>query len=216
MSRLLAPALLLVPLCLAAGPPSSAPAPGRCGNVYVTVRGDTLYSIARRCRSSVAAIAQASRLADPNRIEVNEPLVIPGPAPAMAEAGKPGPMPASDRAYFFQPTDTLYSLARWARVSVTALLAANPGINPHKIEIGDPIRLPAGAVRPEPARARERGPAPIRAVLPYGRLEAVPMPALDRPPPPLARPEPPRAAPPSPPRPRHKPDDDDEPAPMGM
>jgi LysM repeat protein len=213
MSRLLAPALLLVPLCLAAGPPSSAPVPGRCGSIYIVVRGDTLYSIARRCRSTVAAIAGASQLADPRRIEVGEPLVIPGrPARiAVAEPGKPEPRGGAAMVYGFRPTDTLYSLARWARVSVPALLAANPGINPHKIEIGDPIRLPAGAVWPEPARARERGPAPVQATLRRYEPMMTPPPP---PPPERYRPEPPRAAPPPPP-PRHKPDDD-EPDTEGM
>ena len=70
--------------------------------------------------------------------------------------------------YRFARGDTLYSLARWARVSVPALLAANPGVNPHKIEIGDMVRLPAGAALPYATRLRERGPgaAPVRHAAP--------------------------------------------------
>jgi LysM repeat protein len=151
---------------LAAGPP--APAPSGCGGSHVVVRGDTLYSIARRCRSSVVAIAQASLLVDPRRIEVGQRLVIPGqgaPAPA-AEPRREQPAVAdAGLTYRFAASDTLYSLARWSRVRVAALIAANPGINPHMIEIGDEIRLPAGAVRPEAMRLRERGPAPVQAVV---------------------------------------------------
>src|SRR3954469_15986428 len=95
MSRSLAPALLLALAAIAAGPPSAAPAPDVCGGVHVVVRGDTLYSIPRRCRSTVTAIAEASRLADPRRIEVGRRLVIPGPeVPPRIADGKPEPLPA--------------------------------------------------------------------------------------------------------------------------
>lgn len=198
MSRLLAPVLLLA-TSLAAGPP--APATGGCGGSHVVVRGDTLYSIARRCRSSVVAIAQASGLADPRRIEIGQRLVIPGPgAPAAAaERGREEPAGEARLSYRFTAGDTLYSLARWARVGVGALIAANPGINPHKIEIGDAVRLPHGAVAPDAARARERGrtPAPAPASAPVRVHEDHSRPS---------------AAPP----PGNKPDDEDERAPEGM
>ena len=215
MSRSLAPVLLLALSAFAAGPPAAGPAPGACGGVHVVVRGDTLYSIARRCRSTVVAIAEASRLADPRLIKIGQQLIIPGGrGPAATEPGvpfppvadKPEPMAVADAAlgYRFQPGDTLYSLARWAHVSVGALLAANPGINPHKIEIGDAVRLPAGAVRPETARARERGPgAPPPPAAPPPR-HSTPLPP--------PRPNPGEMRPPSgpPPPPPHRPKPDDE------
>jgi len=151
MSRPLAALFLLL---ITAG----APAAQGCGGGYLVVRGDTLYSIARRCGSSVAAIARASGLADPARIEIGQRLVIPG--------RRAGP-PTASAGYTIAPGDTLYSLARWARVGLPALLAANPGIDPRKIEIGDEIRLPAGAADPVPARLRERGsPTPPPAAAP--------------------------------------------------
>ena len=84
--------------------------------------------------------------------------------PALPPAQVP-PQTAADL-YHFQAGDTLYSLARWARTSLAALRAANPGADPRDIEIGEPIRLPRGAARPEPMRLRERGAAPVPAVLP--------------------------------------------------
>ena len=205
MSRPLAPALLLTLCAFAAGPPAAEPPAGGCGGSHVVVRGDTLYSIARRCRSTVVAIAEANRLNDPRRIEVGQVLRLSGPDVPFPFA-KPEPGPAREAAgpYLFQPGDTLYSLARWARVGVGALIAANPGIDPQKMEIGDEIRLPAGAVRPEPARLRERGPPLQRAIL--RRYETL------GPPPPRAVPTapPPRAVPAPPPR-RDKPEDEREP-----
>jgi LysM repeat protein len=210
MSRLFAPALLLMPLSLAAGPPSAPPAPGGCRGGHFVVRGDTLYSIARRCHSTIVAIAQASRLADPRRIEIGQLLIIPGPAdvPQPMAAMKPEPArePMPALAYRFQPGDTVYSLARWARTSVPALFAANPGLDPRKIEIGDEIRLPAGAAPPEPGRRREfgtgPGPALVRPELLRHIPAAAPLPqARPLPPPPAPRARDPYMGP----RPRHAP-----------
>lgn len=196
MSRPLAAALCLA----AAGATLAAFAlpRGGCRDAYTVVRGDTLSRIARRCRSSVAAIARASGIADPDRIEIGQRLVIPHHRAAAAEPGKERPRPAqAGLTYRIAPTDTLFSLARWARVSVPALIAANGGIDPRRIEIGDEVRLPAGAVAPDAARRREGRPGYARAA----------------PPPP----PPPRAASPEPRQDDEiKPEDEDEREPMGM
>jgi LysM repeat protein len=191
-----------------------------CGGTYTVARGDTLYSIARRCRSSVIDIARASGLADPRRIEIGQRLVIPGAGAPPLSAASDKPDPVRERevtlSYNFRPGDTIYSLARWSRVSVGALIAANPGINPHKIEIGDNVRLPTGAVSPEPARLRERGtgPGPAFALRPpmIGVRER--MPGTPAPAPPRVHSERQRPAPP-PPR-SDKPEDEDDRAPEGM
>jgi len=156
---------LLVPsLVIAAGIGLAALAPpARTCADYVVMRDDTLSRIAGRCRSSVAAIARASGIANPNLIRIGQRLVIPGQRTAAARP----PAPAAASGYRIQPSDTLYSLARWARVGLPALLAANPGIDPRKIEIGDAVRLPAGAADPALLRAAERGGsvAPFRAAV---------------------------------------------------
>jgi LysM repeat protein len=158
-------AALLLSLAGAAAPNATAP----CADGYRVVRGDTLYRLARRCHSSVAAIARASGIRNPDRIEVGQRLHfgmrLASRRVATAYAAMPAAMPGRARTaseplvYRMARADTLFSLARWSRTSLPTLLAANPGIDPHKIEIGDPVRLPAGAVAPERARARERGPA---------------------------------------------------------
>lgn len=176
MSRSLAAVVLAVFLIAAVdGPP--APAGRGCGGNYIVVRGDTLVSVARRCESSVAELAQENGGA---RLEAGQRLIIPGIAPP-ARPAPPAPPREDAGIYRFQAGDTLYSLARWSRVTLRALLGANPGVDPAQIDVGDPIRLPRGAIRPEPMRLRERGP----------RAAAPPLP---RPPvvaPPRARPAPP-------------------------
>ncbi|HTU12843.1 MAG TPA: LysM peptidoglycan-binding domain-containing protein [Allosphingosinicella sp.] len=202
------------PLPHAAGAPAG-PGPG-CGGGFTAARGDTLYSIARRCETSVTELTQENRLGRPPRLSAGQALAIPGferaeaprppetaPSPSRVRPAVRPPLPPAReerRLYHFQAGDTLYSLARWARTSLGALRAANPDVDPRDIEIGDPIRLPTGAVRPEPLRLRERGrPAPAPAAAP------APPPVASPPRPPRARPAlPPPAA-----------DDDGKPKPDG-
>ena len=65
---------LLIPGDYSACVPSST-APG--ATVYIVRRGDTLYSIARRYHTTVAAIAWANGIANPHRIWVGQRLIIP-------------------------------------------------------------------------------------------------------------------------------------------
>jgi LysM repeat protein len=232
------------PLPHASGAPAG-PGPG-CGGGFTAARGDTLYSIARRCETTVTELVQENRLGQPPRLAEGQRLAVPGFDGDGAKPDEAGPPPARellpppmrdrpDHArrpivvpidtvlavvrrddgyiYHFQAGDTLYSLARWMRTSLAALRAANPDVDPRDIDIGDPIRLPHGAVRPEALRARERG-APAPAVAP----SPAPSPHAAPPSSPM-----PRAAPP--PREDHdadkpKPDDDededDAPTPGGM
>ena len=227
------------PLPHASGAPAG-PGPG-CGGGFTAARGDTLYSIARRCETTVTELVQENRLGQPPRLAEGQRLAVPGfdgdgpkpdeagPSPAHDllpprrdrpdRAGPPPPPPVVRRddgdIYHFQAGDTLYSLARWMRTSLAALRAANPDVDPRDIDVGDPIRLPHGAVRPEALRARERGQAaPAVAPAPPPRPRVAP------PPPPRPMP---RVAPPprddddaDEPKPDDQDEDDDGPTPGGM
>ncbi len=213
------------PLPHASGAPAG-PGPG-CGGGFTAARGDTLYSIARRCETSVAELIQENGLGRPPRLAEGQRLAVPGfdgdgpkpdeagPPPAHDllpphrdrpdRAAPPPPMMQDDDRdiYHFQAGDTLYSLARWMRTSLAALRAANPDVDPRDIDVGDPIRLPRGAVRPEALRARERG-APAPAVAP------------SPPPPPYAAPPPREDDDADKPKPDDDEDEDDAPTPGGM
>ena len=221
------------PLPHASGAPAG-PGPG-CGGGFTAARGDTLYSIARRCETTVTELAQENRLGQPPRLAEGQRLAVPGFDGDGLKPDEVGPPPAHDLLpphrerpdrsarqmvvpidtvlavewrddadiYHFQAGDTLYSLARWMRTSLAALRAANPDVDPRDIDVGDPIRLPRGAVRPEALRARERG-ALTPAVAPA--------------PPPPPRPMPPIVQPPrgDDDADKPKPDDEDEDTPGGM
>ena len=182
MSRPLAAAIALSLTWI--GVVGFAPPRAPCGESHLVVRGDTLGRIARRCGATVAAIARASGVANPDLIRVGQRLTIPGRAHGVS-ASRPA-APAPPAGYAMARGDTLFSLARWAGVGLPDLLAANPGIDPRSIEIGDRIRLPAGARDPVAARSRER-----RAGLADVRPSAIPATSRrtrpDRPPAPRAQ-----------------------------
>ena len=66
-----------------------ARATAQCPNPYTVRSGETLYSIAARCKVGAASIKQVNRLKS-DRVWVNQRLVIPAPL-----ANPPGPRPPS-------------------------------------------------------------------------------------------------------------------------
>jgi LysM repeat protein len=73
-NRVRAGSLLVVP----ASVPGGGGGAGTAGVFHVVAAGETLASIARRFSTTPAAIAAASRIADPDRIHVGDRLIIPG------------------------------------------------------------------------------------------------------------------------------------------
>lgn len=59
-------------------------------------------------------------------------------------AANPGPAPARARTHVIQRGDTLAALARQYRVRLSALEAANPGVVPKRLQVGQVIRIPPG------------------------------------------------------------------------
>ena len=113
-----------------------APSPGPCpgGFIYTVAINDTFFSIARRFGIAVPALAAANPGVDPNRLQIGQPVCVPAPAPP--------PAPCPGRTYAIQAGDTLIEIAWREGYTLDALLAANPGINPNALRIGQLICLP--------------------------------------------------------------------------
>jgi LysM repeat protein len=91
---------------------------------YVVKHGDTLSTIAEEFNTSVAAIAEANEIPNPDRIYAGQELVIPG----------------SD-AYVVQPGDTLQRVANKTGTTVAVLAEANGITNPNLLYVGTQLQL---------------------------------------------------------------------------
>lgn len=143
----------LTGLAASATAASAAPAPG----VYTVAAGDTLGSIAAAHGTTVAAVAAANHLADPNLIYVGQQLVL--PAATATPSGSPA---ASSGTYTVAAGDTLGSIAAAHGTTVAALVAANHIADPNVIYVGQVLDLApatpgATPAAPAPASATPSG-----------------------------------------------------------
>lgn len=107
------PELVPVPVAVAPVPevvPGATPGPGELS--YVLRRGDSLFTVARRFKVTVAVLAATNRIANPNRVLAGTRLVIPSPAvpaPAGTSDATPttiAPPPATDPSMIVAPAAT--------------------------------------------------------------------------------------------------------------
>jgi len=119
---------------------STLPTPAPSGFYYTVLRGDTLYSIARRFGVTVQAIVQANGLLNPNLIFAGQSLWIPGGSGS----------PTGAIIYVVQRGDTLYSIARRYGTTVYALMVAN-GLRGTTIYVGQRLVIP-GTGAPWPSQ----------------------------------------------------------------
>lgn len=98
--------------------------------------GDTLGAVARRFGVPVAALAAHNGISDPDRVQAGHVLRIPGPNAAPA---------ASARTHVVRQGETLGLLARRYGTTVSALVRANGLADPHRIRIGQRLRVSGAA-----------------------------------------------------------------------
>jgi LysM repeat protein len=116
------------------------------GTAVVVQPGQTLSAIASRYGVSVAALAAANRLGDPNHLLAGVQLVIPG-----ADSGDDGSPTAvvssvtTTRTVVVGRGQTLTAIAAANGVSVSALVAANKISNPNRVLAGTRLVVPGVA-----------------------------------------------------------------------
>ncbi|MFA6734485.1 MAG: LysM peptidoglycan-binding domain-containing protein, partial [Sphaerochaetaceae bacterium] len=107
------------------------------GGSYTVQPGDTLTGIAASHGTTVAAIADANGIPDPNRIQAGQRITIPG-------GGSAAPAP-SQRRYTVQPGDTLTGIAQSQLGSGSRygeIASANGIGNPDNIQAGQSLIIP--------------------------------------------------------------------------
>lgn len=129
------------PAALAAGAFATPP-----GGTYTVRANDTLWDIAARYDMTVAQLTAANPNINPDTLRPGQTLTIPGATPSAA----------AGITYTVKANDTLWEIASRYGLFVNDLLAANPGVDPQRLRIGQPLRIPsagnAGQAAP-PARA---------------------------------------------------------------
>jgi LysM repeat protein len=85
------------------------------------------------------------------------PMPAPAPTPYVPEIPAPAPAPAMSE-YVVQSGDSFYTIAKNHGTTITAMQAANPGVDSRRLKIGQKLVLPApnatsttGAFAPAPA-----------------------------------------------------------------
>ncbi len=140
--------VICIPTRPAPGPPPTPVCPN--GFLYTVQAGDTYFRLAQRFGTTVAAIQAANPGVDPNNLQIGQVICIPTrPAP-----GPPPPTPVCPNGFLYtiQAGDTYFRLAQRFGTTVAAIQAANPGVDPNNLQIGQVICIP---VSPAP------GPPPV-------------------------------------------------------
>lgn len=118
------------------------------GGTHTVRPGDTLWSIATRYGTTIAAIRQANGLSS-NVIYTGQRLVVPGGATA---SNTPATQPSSGgQVYTVQRGDTLSAIAFRYGTTVWAIASANGLANPSYIYPGQRLRIPTGSAAVGPA-----------------------------------------------------------------
>ncbi|WP_111411806.1 M23 family metallopeptidase [Billgrantia lactosivorans] len=131
--------------------------PGIAGGWVVVQRGDTLGSIAARADVPLARLQRFNPGANPNRLAVGQRLLIPT---QQERAPSGGPY-----RYQIRPGDTFSAVARRFGTTPARIQAANRGVEPTRLRVGQTIQVPLSG-KPAAAAARSPSPAGSRASAP--------------------------------------------------
>ena len=127
--------------------PAAAATTVAAGDAYIVQKGDTLSQIAKRHSLTMAELAQANNINDPNRLRAGQKLIIPaasGTYVASPAAPAVEPTKVSDgSAYVVQSGDTLSHIAKRYGVTVAALRETNH-LAGDKLLVGQKLVIPSG------------------------------------------------------------------------
>lgn len=97
--------------------------------IYVVQPGDTLYIIAQRFETTVAALQALNRFPNPDQLVVGQAILIPASS-------------VTPLRYTVVRGDTLYLIAQTFGTTVNAIAQANNITDPNRINVGDSLLIP--------------------------------------------------------------------------
>ncbi|RPH36194.1 MAG: LysM peptidoglycan-binding domain-containing protein [Chloroflexi bacterium] len=142
--------------------PAAAPAP----LIHVVRAGDTLWAIAIRYGTTVAAIATMNQLPNPSLIRVGQALAIPQAAPPPAPS-TPAPAPTAvttppaSVTHIVQRGETLWAISARYGVSIQAIVTANALASASFIRTGQQLVIPTTAGSATPATTPTSAPTTV-------------------------------------------------------
>jgi membrane-bound lytic murein transglycosylase D len=116
---------------------SPAPLPKADGKKYSIKSGDTLWDLAKKFGVTTSEIRQANRMSVRDKLAVGASLVIP-------EAEKVSSNRGGVFWYTVRSGDTVLRIATKFGVTIAQVLSFNALDNPHRIRVGQKIRIPSG------------------------------------------------------------------------
>jgi peptidoglycan-N-acetylglucosamine deacetylase len=141
--------------------------PPTAGNTYIVQPGDTMFRIATRYNTTVAALAQLNGIVNANIIRVGQRLIVPvpggsppptvvppvptlpGPTPVLVTPTLGAPVPtvvpptaAPARLHTVQAGENLYRISLRYGVSMRALIQANGIADANRIFVGQRLTIP--------------------------------------------------------------------------
>jgi LysM repeat protein len=164
MLRIARPRRALAGLAVAALLTVSVATPAAAGDEVIVQSGDTLWDLARKHGTTVAALAALNQIVDPSVIRIGERIVLRPPAPVAAPPTVPPPASAPV-IYVVRSGDTLWGIAAHFHTTVAALAQANKLADPSFIRIGQALAIPQStAAASNPAQAAAPASAPVIGV----------------------------------------------------
>ncbi|MBB6446862.1 LysM peptidoglycan-binding domain-containing protein [Bacillus benzoevorans] len=111
-------------------------------SVYVIQPGDTFYKISKELGVTVASIQELNPGVEPAKLKVGQSINL------SSTAAKPQAMDKAEQIsettkYAVKSGDTLYKISKTLGVSVSSIQEMNPAVDPGKLQIGQPLNIPA-------------------------------------------------------------------------
>jgi LysM repeat protein len=143
-------------------------------STHVVVKGDSLWTIARKNGLTVKELAAANKLRSDATLKLGQKLVVPGKAPAavapaasITAKSNVAPSPSkSTITHVVKSGDTLGGIAKKYQVKVGDIATANNIADPTKIRVGQSLKIPgwqAPASKPAASTVRVTPTVPVTA-----------------------------------------------------
>ncbi len=111
---------------------------------HTVTDGDTLYRLSLIYGASIAEIAAANDISETDTLDIGQTLTIPVPGTvAVTPPEEPTTEPVGERVHVVQAGENLFRIGLRYGFTFTELASYNGIANPHRLDVGQQIRIPA-------------------------------------------------------------------------